>query len=871
MPFTPKQWKNRRDSATTPLDASSLMDMEVRLSNYTDVGDAALDQRLQLLEGSVTPTAPVLVTDPVINGLAQNGQILQVSDGSWSGVVTGYSYQWLNNGATIDGASANSYLIVSGDVGDSISCRVTAINAAGSTAAVTGSVIPVSDVITGPPVNQVAPTITGTPTTGLALQVSDNGTWTNTPTFTYQWYRGANPISGATGASYVLVTADEGQSIKCRVTGTNSSGSANADSNVMVGVAPPSATFTFIDEVGTASDSTNGTTTTIFLGTGKNVAVGQLLVVAVASLSVSATLSMSDTRGNTYTLRNNMNNASPTLGRVAIFDCYVTNGLNPGDQIICTASASRRGAMQALRFSVPTASGSINDVAVSGASSSAGTAASSGATATLAGTNGLAVSAVGFALSSGVVSTPSDWTMPPTNHVDMGGVGMSLSMAYKLTSATTAVTASFTLPTSSAWLCGVQTYKPPAALAADVTAPSVPTGLAAVAGNTQVSLSWNASTDDVAVAGYQVLRNGTVVGSPGPSTLTFVDSGLTNGTQYTYTVKAFDGVGNLSAASSSVNSTPTSAGSPAPARGEELPWNSVAGDPWNTPIPSNVAVLSNSASYVGLLGGGGALSSDITQFSTSIYIVDNNTPLRSVSVSGSWRVYQQGDSPSTGGGGSQPGATVRIPTGATAQSDSDAQAVFWNPDTGEIWEFWQFHSGGSSGPYSATNGRYYRTKTDSAGKRYRGRYADGLAGRGMGTSYLAGCVRPWEILQGHIDHPLTISGPFAGAAFVFPASKSDGSGSKIPEGTRFQLLPSKTEADFSSLGLSATAKIVARCLQTYGVYIVDVGGHTKILAEANITAGWGTGNVPLWPPAGLSSIPLNTSWFRAVAAPPLVA
>jgi hypothetical protein len=55
------------------------------------------------------------------------------------------------------------------------------------------------------------------------------GTWTGTaPTFTYQWRRGGTNISGATSSSYTVQAADDGAAIDCRVTATNSGGSATA-------------------------------------------------------------------------------------------------------------------------------------------------------------------------------------------------------------------------------------------------------------------------------------------------------------------------------------------------------------------------------------------------------------------------------------------------------------------------------------------------------------------------------------------------------------------------------------------------------------------------------------------------------------------
>lgn len=83
------------------------------------------------------------------------------------------------------------------------------------------------------PINTVAPALSGTAQEGQTLTCS-TGTWSGSPTYAYQWKRNGNNIGSATNSTYTLVTADVGQSIKCTVTATNFSGSANADSNTVV-------------------------------------------------------------------------------------------------------------------------------------------------------------------------------------------------------------------------------------------------------------------------------------------------------------------------------------------------------------------------------------------------------------------------------------------------------------------------------------------------------------------------------------------------------------------------------------------------------------------------------------------------------------
>lgn len=95
----------------------------------------------------------------------------------------------------------------------------------------------------------------------------------------------------------------------------------------------------------------------------------------------------------------------------------------------------------------------------------------------------------------------------------------------------------------------------------DTTAPSIPTNLASTSKtDTSISLSWSASTDTVGVTGYEIWRNGVKIATT--ATTSYTNSGLTANTAYSYTVKAYDAAGNLSADSAaiSVTTNPTPVG-----------------------------------------------------------------------------------------------------------------------------------------------------------------------------------------------------------------------------------------------------------------------------------------------------------------------
>ena len=99
-----------------------------------------------------------------------------------------------------------------------------------------------------------------------------------------------------------------------------------------------------------------------------------------------------------------------------------------------------------------------------------------------------------------------------------------------------------------------------AMITVDGTPPSIPTGLMANAvSTTEIDLSWATSTDNVAVAGYDIYRNSMNIATT--SATTYADTGLAAGTSYAYAIDAFDTVGNVSGLSSSTSATTQSVSS----------------------------------------------------------------------------------------------------------------------------------------------------------------------------------------------------------------------------------------------------------------------------------------------------------------------
>ena len=72
------------------------------------------------------------------------------------------------------------------------------------------------------PRNLTAPLITGLAKVGIPLVV-DSGVWAGAKSLTYQWRVDATNVAGATGTTYVPVTADVGKPVTVVVTGVNDS------------------------------------------------------------------------------------------------------------------------------------------------------------------------------------------------------------------------------------------------------------------------------------------------------------------------------------------------------------------------------------------------------------------------------------------------------------------------------------------------------------------------------------------------------------------------------------------------------------------------------------------------------------------------
>jgi chitodextrinase len=134
------------------------------------------------------------------------------------------------------------------------------------------------------------------------------------------------------------------------------------------------------------------------------------------------------------------------------------------------------------------------------------------------------------------------------------GVGNVTSLSTATVSP--AQTTIYTLTASNSTDTSTATVKVTVGSAVDTQPPTPPTLISATAASpTEVNLLWTASTDNTGIAGYQIIRNGSVIGSVPGATLNWVDTNVNANATYTYAVKADDAAGNYSGASNSVQIT----------------------------------------------------------------------------------------------------------------------------------------------------------------------------------------------------------------------------------------------------------------------------------------------------------------------------
>ncbi|MEO7720595.1 MAG: carboxypeptidase-like regulatory domain-containing protein [Pseudolysinimonas sp.] len=162
------------------------------------------------------PSTTLASATPTITGNAIVGRTLHAHAGTWGPSPVTLSYQWSQNGNPIGGATASSYVVSEADAASTLTVAVTGSKEGYHS---TTTVSAPTAIVTGGTLTTSTPTISGVGHVGNTLTV-EPGVWAPSPTLTFQWYRGATAIAGATGASYVVAASDANSNLRVAVTGT---------------------------------------------------------------------------------------------------------------------------------------------------------------------------------------------------------------------------------------------------------------------------------------------------------------------------------------------------------------------------------------------------------------------------------------------------------------------------------------------------------------------------------------------------------------------------------------------------------------------------------------------------------------------------
>jgi hypothetical protein len=163
----------------------------------------------RVLRGTLTnSTAPNVSGEPVVDGT------LTATGGSWQPAPDSVSFQWLADGAPIDGAVGEQLTPPPSLVGSALSVRVTASRSGFTDVSVTSA--PTGPVTQATFTGVTDPVLSGTPRLGDTLQLATGSTLPEgSPTI--EWLRDGQIVPGASGTSYALTADDLGTKISAQV------------------------------------------------------------------------------------------------------------------------------------------------------------------------------------------------------------------------------------------------------------------------------------------------------------------------------------------------------------------------------------------------------------------------------------------------------------------------------------------------------------------------------------------------------------------------------------------------------------------------------------------------------------------------------
>ena len=221
-------------STYTLLAAEEGRTIKVQVSFTDDANNAETLTSAETAAVAARPNSPATGA-PTISGAAQVGETLtadtsDISDGDGLENAT-FTYQWLADDSAITDATGSAYILVPADQGKTIKVRVSFTDDAGNDETLTSAATGAVDARPNNPVTG-APTISGTAQVGETLTAStseiEDADGLTGAAFSYQWISSDTKIAGATEPTYTLASADQGRTVKVRVSFTDDEGNAES-------------------------------------------------------------------------------------------------------------------------------------------------------------------------------------------------------------------------------------------------------------------------------------------------------------------------------------------------------------------------------------------------------------------------------------------------------------------------------------------------------------------------------------------------------------------------------------------------------------------------------------------------------------------
>lgn len=251
--------------------------------------------------------------------------------------------------------------------------------------------------------------------------------------------------------------------------------------------------------------------------------------------------------------------------------------------------------------------------------------------------------------------------------------------------------------------------------------------------------------------------------------------------------------------------------------------------PFYQRLPSTTPAASNSKSLVTSLNSqahkfyGTATEANVTinttKYTPALYVARNSDPVYDIKA---WSC--QSNSASVASYLNSQLKNVHVPADMRPDPSSDGSVSIYNPDTKEVIELWKARK--VSGQWQACWGGRI-----SNADRSLGTFSLTYGASASGMALWATTIRQNELLDGHIDHMVSLAIPYTKKGSVsWPAVRTDGwkTGTQLSIG---QMLRLPASLNIDAMKLSPAAKTIAKAAQEYGIIITDSSGAVSFAGE----------------------------------------